>query len=244
MLQFILGTLIVVVLSLCWYMPVYKKAAGPDRVDKKTLRNTFFVGLVPTFIVAFFIQMGIAFIYNHVGLEEGSAVRVIITAFVSYALVEESAKMFFGSIMVKRLKEVNAKNYILVFGMIGIGFEIFESMMLVGMAGIIGAILRGVLALHVICQIWMGGYCYRAYKCKENADRAGYRKNMILALLIPVLVHGFHDSCSAAGILTEGMGSTGTVVTVIVYGLAAVFDLLLAFGGFRNAFKAIAGKAE
>lgn len=35
MLQFILGTLIVVVLSLCWYMPVYKKAAGPDRVDKK-----------------------------------------------------------------------------------------------------------------------------------------------------------------------------------------------------------------
>ena len=29
--------------------------------------------------------------------------------------------------MVKRLKEVNAKNFILVFGMIGIGFEIFES---------------------------------------------------------------------------------------------------------------------
>ena len=50
-------------------------------------------------------------------------------------------------------KEVNAKNYILVFGMIGIGFEIFESMLLVASAGLIGAAFRGILALHVICQI-------------------------------------------------------------------------------------------
>ncbi len=244
MLQFLLGTLIVLVLSLCWYLPVYKKAAGPDRVDKKTLRNTFFVGLFPAFIVAFAIQMGLAYIYNHVGLEEGTVARTIITAFISYALVEECSKMFFGSIMVKRLKEVNAKNYILVFGMIGIGFEIFESMLLVASAGLIGAAFRGILALHVICQIWMGGYYYRAYRCRENADREGFRRNMILALLIPVLVHGFHDSCGAAHILTEGMGSAGTVITVAVYVLAVAFDLMLAAGGYRNAFKVIAAKTE
>jgi RsiW-degrading membrane proteinase PrsW (M82 family) len=49
---------------------------------------------------------------------------------------------------------------------------------------------------HAIDAIFMGCYYGMAKRCDAAGDYAGRKRNLRLALLIPVLLHGFYDFCA------------------------------------------------
>lgn len=228
-----------VVFTFLWYLPLYRKAAGPDRVEKKPLITAFLLGFFVAFTVAVIIQMLLGWLYRLAGIAEGSLAFHYLTSFISYGLVEETVKFAIGLIVLNRCKINGAKNYILVFGMIGIGFEIIESTLDVLQVGMLATIFRSIFALHVFFQIWMGIFVYRAHKCQELSDNNGTKRNMAIAFLIPVLIHGIHDACSIAGNLVEGHGEAGKIIMLCVIGACLVMDLAFVIIAFRKALKVI-----
>ena len=235
----IIAIILTVVFSFLWFMPLYKKAAGPDRVEKKYLIKAFLLGFFVDFIVAIIFQMILGWVYIFAGFVQGSLANHYLTTFISFALVEETVKLISGLIALKKFKIEGAKNYILFFGMIGIGFEIFESLLYVLQAGILATIFRGIFALHVFFQIWMGIFVYRAHKCKELSDNSGAKRNMVIAFLAPFLIHGIHDASSIAASLGEGHGSAGKIIMACIILACLAMDAAFAIITLRKALKVI-----
>ncbi|MBQ3797137.1 MAG: PrsW family intramembrane metalloprotease [Butyrivibrio sp.] len=237
--MFIVAMVLTAVLTFLWFMPLYRKAAGPDRVGKKPLITAFLLGFFVDFIVALIFQSLLGLLYRYAGIVDGSLAKHYLTAFISYALIEESVKFFTALIVLKMFKIRGAKNYILVFGMVGMGYEIVESLLYVASAGILGTFFRSVFALHVFCQIWMGIFVYHAHKCKELSDNSGAKRNMAIAFCVPFLIHGIHDACSIAFSLGEGHGNTGVAIMVCVLLACLAMDAVFAIITFRKALKEI-----
>ena len=168
-----------------------------------------------------------------------SLAKHYLSSFISFSLVEETVKFITALIVLKMFKIKGVKNYILVFGMIGIGFEIIESLLYVATAGIVAMIFRSIFALHVFFQIWMGLFVYRAHECKELSDVSGSKKNMAIAFFIPVLIHGIHDAGSIASNLSEGHGTAGQMIMVGVLFGCLVMDAAFAIVTLRKALKEI-----
>ena len=235
----ILAIFITVVCGILWYMPLYRKAAGPDRVGKKPLIIAFLIAFFVDFIVTFVIQNILGLIYRQVGIADESLAKHYLTSFISYALIEEAVKFFTGLILLKKFKIKGAKNYILVFGIIGIGFEIAETFLYVASSGMGAAIFRGIFALHVFFQIWMGIFVYRAHKCRELADDGAAKRNMTVAFVVPLLIHGIHDACSIAADLGEGHGESGQIIMICFLAACLAMDAVFAIITLRKAMKQI-----
>ncbi len=201
--------------------------------------TAFLLAFFVDFIVAFIIQILLGWIYTWAGIVEGILVKHYLSSFISFSLVEETVKFITALIVLKMFKIKGAKNYILVFGMIGIGFEIIESLLYVATAGIVAMIFRSIFALHVFFQIWMGLFVYRAHKCKELSDDSGSKTNMAISFCIPVLIHGIHDASSIAGDLSEGHGTAGQMIMLSVLFGCLVMDAAFAIVTLRKAMKEI-----
>lgn len=235
----VLAIVLAAVFAFLWFLPLYRKAAGPDRVRTKPLVTAFLLAFFVTFAVGIAFQGLLGFIYRWAGVADESLVRHFLKAFISYALVEEAIKLLTGLIVLKVFKIRGAKNYILVFGMIGIGFELIETFLYTLDAGILASIFRSIFALHIFCQIWMGIYVYRAHKCKELSDDGGAKRNMALAFFVPVLIHGIHDASSAAAGLGEGHGTAGQVIMAIILLGCLAMDAVFAILTFKKAMEEI-----
>jgi RsiW-degrading membrane proteinase PrsW (M82 family) len=235
----IVAMILTAVLTFLWFMPLYRKAAGPDRVGKKPLVTAFLLAFFIDFILAIILQGLLGWLYNSVGIVDGSIAKHFLRTIISFALVEETVKFITGLIVLKMFKIKGAKNYILVFGMVGMGFEIIESLLYVIEAGIVGTIFRSIFALHVFCQVWMGIFIYRAHKCKELSDNSGAKRNMALAFCVPFLIHGIHNASSIAFELGEGHGQTGVIIMGCVMVACLVMDAAFAIITFRKALKEI-----
>ncbi|MBR6485874.1 MAG: PrsW family intramembrane metalloprotease [Lachnospiraceae bacterium] len=114
------------------------------------------------------------------------------------ALVEEAGKYFVLKKVTWKHPEFNYTFDAVVYAVcVSLGFATIENIFYLIDEGIDIAIIRGLLSVpgHVIDAIFMG-YYYGLAKCADAAqDDAGRSRNLKLALIVPVLLHGIYDFC-------------------------------------------------
>lgn len=174
---------------------IYKK----DKVEKEPidlLVKLFFLGGL-TIISAILIGT-IAEIPVKALISEDSMVYKVIENFILVALVEEGGKYF-----ILRWKTWNSREFDYTFDAVvyavtvSLGFAAFENILYLLDFSIETAVLRGVLAVpgHAIDAVFMGYYYGRAKQCEALEDKSGKNSNLRMALVVPVLLHGFYDFC-------------------------------------------------
>lgn len=193
-----------------------------DRVEKeppKFLLKLFLFGCLSTISAVIIGLIGELII--GLAFDQESMVYLIIDNFIVTALVEEGGKYFFLKKLTWKNPEFNYTFDAVVYAVaVSIGFATVENILYVLSGGIIGgiivAIMRAILSVpgHVIFAVFMGYY----YGLAKYADAAGDEKkrksNLVKALLIPVLLHGFYDFCL----------STGSGLFVLIF---LLFDLIM-----------------
>ena len=141
------------------------------------------------------------------------------------ALAEEGLKYLFMYQLTWRDKEFNYRFDGIVYAVaVSVGFAFFENFLYVfsdiDFAMSI-AVQRALTAipLHTICAIFMGhfyGEARYAYSRYRNRDCI---VKLILALVVPLLIHGFYDFCL----------STENAVMIIIYFIYVIIIDVLAF---------------
>ena len=131
-------------------------------------------------------------------LPKESLLYILIDNFLMVALVEEGGKFVVLKLNTWRSREFDYTFDAVVYAVtVSLGFAAFENILYLLDFNLGTAILRGVLAVpgHAIDAIFMGCYYGLAKRCDVAGDIAGRKHNLRLALLIPVLLHGFYDFC-------------------------------------------------
>lgn len=182
---------IVIFIAFCfvWYFPVWKGQGKTDRLPKGTVAKAIGIGLVPAFLVIILLQIGFGYLERALPLSP--VARTFSTSYISAALVEEGVKFLGAYLIIRKTCPKRKVDYVLIFGAVGLGYEVVETLLLLG--SIVAGIGRGVFALHIIWQFFMGSFFWEYRKAKENNDRRAQRRSLILAFAVPVILHGTND---------------------------------------------------
>ena len=131
-------------------------------------------------------------------LEEGTLLYNFVFGFIVAALVEESFKFFF-------LYKFTFKNPTFTYRFDGVvyavfvsmGFAILENVLYVFQGGLGVALSRALLALplHAACGVYMG-IAYGQQKVNSLYKPASFGSVARACLPVPILIHGFYDSCA------------------------------------------------
>lgn len=227
----IVGILLLMLLECLWYIPIYKKYKGDDKVSKKKIIQAFLWGFIPAFVVAVVLSGVIDRVAKFAGVDEQSILYAFIVTFIEYALIEELVKFLFSKIGMRKL-ELSHVNTVLIFGAVGMGFNILESVLFIATVNpIAGALFRGVCGGHIFYQFFMGYYVWLAWQAKKAEDTSAYRKNMLIGLAVPILVHGLHDFASRLSNFVNEKYS------VIPYAISFAIDMIFLVITVRKVYK-------
>ena len=132
-------------------------------------------------------------------LQEGTLLYNFVFGFIVAALVEESFKFFF---LYKFTFKNPAFNYrfdgVVYAVFVSMGFSILENVLYVFQGGLGVALSRALLALplHAACGVYMGGIAYGQQKVNSLYKSASFGSVARACLPVPILIHGFYDSCA------------------------------------------------
>lgn len=180
-----MAILIFLICAFLWYFPLYKKQGKTDRMPGKFLIFAILAGAIPAFIAIVALQIPIGWGLN--ALKLSPAAHDFLDAFVSAALVEELIKFLCGYIILRIARPRRCIDCILLFGGVGLGYEITESLMTLDST--ITGLVRGVFAYHIVWQFWMGLFYWRFMQA-EKGKRFG---PALAAFGVPMLLHGLND---------------------------------------------------
>ena len=131
-------------------------------------------------------------------LQEGTLLYNFVFGFIVAALVEESFKFFF---LYKFTFKNPAFNYrfdgVVYAVFVSMGFAILENVLYVFQGGLGVALSRALLALplHAACGVYMG-IAYGQQKVNSLYKPASSGSVARACLPVPILIHGFYDSCA------------------------------------------------
>ena len=131
-------------------------------------------------------------------LQEGTLLYNFVFGFIVAALVEESFKFFF---LYKFTFKNPAFNYrfdgVVYAVFVSMGFAILENVLYVFQGGLGVALSRALLALplHAACGVYMG-IAYGQQKVNSLYKPASFGAVSRACLPVPILIHGFYDSCA------------------------------------------------
>ena len=131
-------------------------------------------------------------------LQEGTLLYNFVFGFIVAALVEESFKFFF---LYKFTFKSPAFNYrfdgVVYAVFVSMGFAILENVLYVFQGGLSVALSRALLALplHAACGVYMG-IAYGQQKVNSLYKPASFGSVARACLPVPILIHGFYDSCA------------------------------------------------
>lgn len=131
-------------------------------------------------------------------LQEGTLLYNFVFGFIVAALVEESFKFFF---LYKFTFKNPAFNYrfdgVVYAVFVSMGFAILENVLYVFQGGLGVALSRALLALplHAACGVYMG-IAYGQQKVNSLYKSASFGSVAWACLPVPILIHGFYDSCA------------------------------------------------
>ena len=171
-----------------------------DRLEKesrKLLLSLIFFGIVATLIASLGERIGMAILDSL--FEEESVLFNLLLYFVVVALSEEGAKYILLKRRTWRNPEFNCQFDGVVYSVfVSLGFALWENIGYVAYYGLSTAVVRAVTAVpgHACFGVFMGTW-YGMAKRKEGAgDLAGAAKYRRMALIVPMLLHGFYDFCA------------------------------------------------
>ena len=121
---------------------------------------------------------------------------LLISNFIGVAVIEEGCKYFFLKQQTWNHPAFNYRFDGIVYAVsVSLGFAALENVEYVFLYGLGTAVSRALLAipLHCICGIFMGHF-YGEAKLGDVRNIPEYKShNLIFALLLPTLIHGFYD---------------------------------------------------
>lgn len=187
---------------------IYKQ----DKIEKEPIGLLLLLlvgGLISTFFASILEELGQKLLLNVLSLSPYSVIYHVLFAFLVVALAEEGCKLIFLYLFSWKRKAFNFVFDAVVYAVfVSLGFAALENVLYVFQGGLSVAASRAVLSIpgHLGFSIFMGVFYGRAKLCEVYGNRAGKKKNLWLALLYSVLVHGFYDACLMVG---------GTIPTII-----------------------------
>lgn len=217
--------------SLAWYLPCVK-AQGDNRV--LTAKDYWVIALKYGFLFTCLLIMLTEIIWDRLiaftpltGLAKDIAAN-----FTRAALLEELFK-FLGFKLAKRKYQLSRKiDYMLVAGLVGMTYGIFEKVALVSIPAVI---VGSICPMHIMWQLNQGGHYFEYEKAKAAKDEAALHKEWRLAILLPFLFHGLWDS--GLDIVLYLISAEGLPKAVQV--IAAVFGLAMVVFGIIYAVKTV-----
>lgn len=204
-----------------WYVLPYRKQGENNRQPGKVYIKAILLGLIPAAITLLALQILVGFPMRAMHLTE--VTHALVDSIVSAAIIEEGVKFFFAWLVVRKLKDLRKIDYALIFGAVGLGYEIIESIALID--SVVGGILRGVFASHIFWQYWMGLYFFEYLKAKDEGDSRRKKKNLLIIFLVPILLHAFNDFTAFA----LDFNGSDTQLGLAVLGLILSMILIIIF---------------
>lgn len=131
-------------------------------------------------------------------LQEGTLLYNFVFGFIVAALVEESFKFFFLNKFTFKNPTFNYRFDGVVYAVfVSMGFAILENVLYVFQGGLGVALSRALLALplHAACGVYMG-IAYGQQKVNSLYKSASFGSVARACLPVPILIHGFYDSCA------------------------------------------------
>ncbi len=164
------------------------------------LAKLFILGVLSTFAAAIIGQLGDAIVTPILGTD--SLFYLIIDNFILTALVEEFGKYFVVKATAWKSSAFNYTFDAIVYAVFAsLGFAAFENVLYLSSGSFSLAIMRGIFAVpgHAIDAVFMGYYfgLAKRYEVIGNLKLRG--RYLRLALIVPVLLHGFYDFCVSSG---------------------------------------------
>ena len=178
-----------VIFVFIWYFPIWIGQGKTNRPSRWTIPLAILFGAIPLAIAAIVLQSFLGYGQRALALPE--VANMAVDAFISAGVIEEGLKFLTAFLIIRKVDPKRKVDYVLIFGAVGLGYEITET--LLGLDSIWAGLIRGVLASHVIWQLWMGMFFWELRQAKLRNDAKGVRKNAIRMFAVPVLWHGVHD---------------------------------------------------
>lgn len=198
---------------------VYRK----DKVEKEPWRLIFKLMLFGALscIPASFMESMIDGAMPH--YPEGTLPYALSMAFVSAALCEEICKYALLKIGTWRSPEFGYRFDGIVYGVaVAVGFAILENILYVSQYGFYTGIVRAVMAvpLHAFCGVFMGIF-YGAAKQAQVRGQSNFQLR-ILALVVPMLIHGIYDTLAFLGNSTASIVLLAFVVLMYIVSIRVI----------------------
>ena len=211
---------------------VYKK----DRVEKEPpalLIKLLLFGILSCIAAGYLEQLESQFLPAY---PQGSVQYALQTSFLMAALVEETVKFLAMRAASWNNSAVNYRFDGVLYGLTAaVGFAIYENIMYVAMYGMQTAIVRAFTAipLHAFCGAFMGAIYSYSKKASILGNGGASVMYTILALLVPMAIHGTYDTFAFLG--QSGTGPL-LVFVVILYFAAITMIKKLSASDYRAGF--------
>ncbi len=188
--QFLLVAAVLPVFILCFF--IYKK--DPHKEPGKLLAKIFALGFVSALPV-FFIEIFLGNIFPTEGVS--NFILIFVNVFISVALVEEGFKWVITMFLGYRNKDFDEIYDIVVYAVFAsLGFACIENILYVFTRGLGVAIFRAFLSIpgHMCFGVIMGYFLAQAKVGSINKNTNIFKKNILLSILLPTLVHTLYDA--------------------------------------------------
>lgn len=128
--------------------------------------------------------------------DSSTYLSVFLTSFFCAALTEETLKFFVLKRISWRNSAFSYRYDAIVYAVsVSLGFAMLENVLYVLSYGLQTAVVRALLAvpLHAFCGVFMGIHFGAAKQAEIAGNLAQKRRQLWLAVLIPLLIHGYYD---------------------------------------------------
>ncbi len=196
---------------------VYKK----DRVEKEPpmlMIKLVLFGIISCIAAGYLEQLESQVLPAY---PQGSVQYALQTSFCMAALVEETVKFLAMRTASWNNKAFNYRFDGVVYGLTAaVGFAIYENIMYVAMYGMQTAIVRAFTAipLHAFCGAIMGTIYSYSKKASILGNSGASVMYTILALLVPMLIHGTYDTFAFLG----AQGTVPLLVFVVILYIGSI----------------------
>lgn len=196
---------------------VYRK----DRVEKEPailLLKLVLFGVISCIAAGYLEQLESQFLPQY---QQGTLEFALQTSFCMAALVEETVKFLAMRFASWNNKAFNYRFDGVLYGLTAaVGFAIYENVMYVAMYGMQTAIVRAFTAipLHAFCGAFMGAIYSYSKKASILGQKGASVMYTILALLVPMAIHGTYDTFAFLG----EQGTIPLLIFVVMLYIAAI----------------------
>lgn len=180
---------------------IYKK--DKEKESSKILIKLFLGGIGSCFIVLI-ISYIMYYIFPFFTLEpeDMKTIQLLFKVFIGIALVEEFSKWIMTYIISYNDKGFNELYDAIIYCVfVALGFACFENLMYVYQNGITTGIIRAISAVpgHACDGLLMGYFLGLSKISSLNNRNDLKRKNIILSMIVPTIIHGIYDYCLFSG---------------------------------------------